>query len=326
MNGKTKTAKLLRRAIATGLALTLGSPVAAAMPQGGKVLAGGAGYTTAAGAWVDSKSVDVMNLHDGDKLAGWTTGAEKAAVIQWDSFDIASGEKLIIAYESGPMVNIVKSGAATTISGAIEQWNTKPCYIVNANGIDITTGAGLVKASNLFFSTSDAEVDHWKSLDVPVSTKNIDYSAAAKQTFASGTYSVGATPESLLTLTVAEGVSFSVEAAPVPTPPEQPVTPPDQPVTPSDPTPVTPSTDEPKSAEPITFSWADHPQQAADVTEAREHQTNELHKKSASLVPMNVTAFDGTGDDNCIAVASDIAFDVAAAPDDSEETEQTAEE
>ncbi len=151
MNGKTKTAKLLRRAIATGLALTLGSPVAAAMPQGGKVLAGGAGYTTAAGAWVDSKSVDVMNLHDGDKLAGWTTGAEKAAVIQWDSFDIASGEKLIIAYESGPMVNIVKSGAATTISGAIEQWNTKPCYIVNANGIDITAGAGLVKASNLFF-------------------------------------------------------------------------------------------------------------------------------------------------------------------------------
>lgn len=326
MNGKTKTAKLLRRAIATGLALTLGAPLAAAMPQGGKVLVGGAGYTTASTKeWVDSSN-GPMNLQSGDQLAGWVTESEKAAVIQWDSFDIASGEKLIIAYESGPMVNIVKSGAATTISGAIEQWNTKPCYIVNANGIDITTGAGLVKASNLFFSTSDAEVDHWKSLDVPVSTKNIDYSAAAKQTFASGTYSVGATPESLLTLTVAEGVSFSVEAAPVPTPPEQPVTPPDQPVTPSDPTPVTPSTDEPKSAEPITFSWADHPQQAADVTEAREHQTNELHKKSASLVPMNVTAFDGTGDDNCIAVASDIAFDVAAAPDDSEETEQTAEE
>ena len=61
------------------------------------------------------------------------------------------------------------------------------------------------------------------------------------------------------------------------------------------------------------------------MTEAREHQTNELHKKGASLVPMNVTAFDGTGDDNRIEVSSGITFEAAAAPDDSEETEQTAE-
>lgn len=151
MKGKTKPSKLLRLVLATGLALTLGAPLAAAMPQGGKVLVGGAGYTTASTKeWVDSSN-GPMNLQSGDQLAGWVTESEKAAVIQWDSFDIASGEKLIIAYESGPMVNIVKSGAATTISGAIEQWNTKPCYIVNANGIDITAGAGLVKASNLFF-------------------------------------------------------------------------------------------------------------------------------------------------------------------------------
>ncbi len=155
--------KMLTAAIATGLLFSAGAPFASAMPSGGKVLTGNAGATID-GTW----TTDNLNLTDWSQLSAWA-GSGKAAVIQWDSFDIEAGKNISIAATSSALVNLVSSSSATQLLGNIHQYNTAPVYIVNPNGI-VVGGSATLNVNNLILSTATASQSDWENMNVPLSS------------------------------------------------------------------------------------------------------------------------------------------------------------
>ncbi|TYZ22591.1 filamentous hemagglutinin N-terminal domain-containing protein [Selenomonas ruminis] len=206
MKKTTFSKKILRFAVASGLMFSLSAPLVQAMPQGGEVLNGGV-WVNGSNRWLDNSS-GKFDAVSGDEFQAQKVydPNDKALVIKWDSFDIASGEKLVLNGQGVPFINIVNSGKMSTIAGTLETTGLNQVYVVNTSGINVTDTAN-VTATNLTLSTVEASDAEWKSLSFADSAK------------AKGDIKI-ATPNSIdvygnfttnsVNLEVADGVSFKI--------------------------------------------------------------------------------------------------------------------
>lgn len=206
MKKTTFSKKILRFAVASGLMFSLSAPLVQAMPQGGEVLNGGV-WVNGSNRWLDNSSgkFDAVNNDEFQAQKVYDPN-DKALVIKWDSFDIASGENLVLNGQGVPFINIVNSGKMSTIAGTLATTGLNQVYVVNTSGINVTDTAN-VTATNLTLSTVEASDAEWKSLSFADSAK------------AKGDIKI-ATPNSIdvygnfttnsVNLEVADGVSFKI--------------------------------------------------------------------------------------------------------------------
>ena len=110
MKKTTFSKKILRFAVASGLMFSLSAPLVQAMPQGGEVLNGGV-WVNGSNRWLDNSS-GKFDAVSGDEFQAQKVydPNDKALVIKWDSFDIASGENLVLNGQGVPFINIANSG------------------------------------------------------------------------------------------------------------------------------------------------------------------------------------------------------------------------
>ena len=206
MKKTTFSKKILRFAVASGLMFSLSAPLVQAMPQGGEVLNGGV-WVNGSNRWLDSSSgkFDAVNNDEFQAQKVYDPN-DKALVIKWDSFDIASGEKLVLNGQGVPFINIVNSGKMSTIAGTLETTGLNQVYVVNTSGINVTDTAN-VTATNLTLSTVEASDAEWKSLSFADSAKaKGDIKIATPNTIdVYGNFTTNS-----VNLEVADGVSFKI--------------------------------------------------------------------------------------------------------------------
>lgn len=206
MKKTTFSKKILRFAVASGLMFSLSAPLVQAMPQGGEVLNGGV-WVNGSNRWLDNSS-GKFDAVSGDEFQAQKVydPNDKALVIKWDSFDIASGEKLVLNGQGVPFINIVNSGKMSTIAGTLETTGLNQVYVVNTSGINVTDTAN-VTATNLTLSTVEASDAEWKSLSFADSAKaKGDIKIATPNTIdVYGNFTTNS-----VNLEVADGVSFKI--------------------------------------------------------------------------------------------------------------------
>lgn len=206
MKKTTFSKKILRFAVASGLMFSLSAPLVQAMPQGGEVLNGGV-WVNGSNRWLDNSSgkFDAVNNDEFQAQKVYDPN-DKALVIKWDSFDIASGENLVLNGQGVPFINIVNSGKMSTIAGTLATTGLNQVYVVNTSGINVTDTAN-VTATNLTLSTVEASDAEWKSLSFADSAKaKGDIKIATPNTIdVYGNFTTNS-----VNLEVADGVSFKI--------------------------------------------------------------------------------------------------------------------
>ena len=206
MKKTTFSKKILRFAVASGLMFSLSAPLVQAMPQGGEVLNGGV-WVNGSNRWLDNSS-GKFDAVSGDEFQAQKVydPNDKALVIKWDSFDIASGENLVLNGQGVPFINIVNSGKMSTIAGTLATTGLNQVYVVNTSGINVTDTAN-VTATNLTLSTVEASDAEWKSLSFADSAKaKGDIKIATPNTIdVYGNFTTNS-----VNLEVADGVSFKI--------------------------------------------------------------------------------------------------------------------
>ncbi|SDG02220.1 filamentous hemagglutinin family N-terminal domain-containing protein [Selenomonas sp. WCT3] len=206
MKKTTFSKKILRFAVASGLMFSLSAPLVQAMPQGGEVLNGGV-WVNGSNRYLDNSS-GKFDAVSGDEFQAQKVydPNDKALVIKWDSFDIATGENLVLNGQGVPFINIVNSGKMSTIAGTLATTGLYQVYVVNTSGINVTDTANLT-ATNLTLSTVNATDAEWKSL-------SFSESAKAKGDIKISTPNVidvyGNFTTNSVNLEVADGVSFKI--------------------------------------------------------------------------------------------------------------------
>lgn len=121
--------------LATAIALTLSGSAAYAMPEGGSVASG-----------------TVTGLTNGTVASGGTLTATSDAIINWNSFNIASGETLNLNTTDHALLNRVTGTGISTLAGILNQTGTNTAILVNPNGI-VVSGTGVINAGNMILTT-----------------------------------------------------------------------------------------------------------------------------------------------------------------------------
>ena len=121
--------------LATAIALTLSGGAAYAMPEGGSVASG-----------------TVTGLTNGTVASGGTLTATSDAIINWNSFNIASGETLNLNTTDHALLNRVTGTGISTLAGILNQTGTNTAILVNPNGI-VVSGTGVINAGNMILTT-----------------------------------------------------------------------------------------------------------------------------------------------------------------------------
>ena len=121
--------------LATAIALTLSGGAAYAMPEGGSVASG-----------------TVTGLTNGTVASGGTLTATSDAIINWNSFNIASGETLNLNTTDHALLNRVTGTGISTLAGILNQTGTNTAILVNPNGI-VISGTGVINAGNMILTT-----------------------------------------------------------------------------------------------------------------------------------------------------------------------------
>lgn len=121
--------------LATAIALTLSGSAAYAMPEGGSVATG-----------------TVTGLTNGTVASGGTLTATSDAIINWNSFNIASGETLNLNTTDHALLNRVTGTGISTLAGILNQTGTNTAILVNPNGI-VVSGTGVINAGNMILTT-----------------------------------------------------------------------------------------------------------------------------------------------------------------------------